>query len=86
MKSVLEKAGVKYQKFFNRSDMRSGSTLGVAAAKRLGVSGVDLGIAQLAMHSSYETAACADNAHIVNASRAFFETAIKPDGQGSYRI
>ncbi len=83
---ICKKAGVPTQFFANRSDAPGGSTLGSIADTLLPMNTVDIGMAQLAMHSSYETAACADNAHIVNASRAFFETAIKPDGQGSYRI
>ena len=81
-KSVLEKAGVKYQTFFNRSDMRSGSTLGVAAAKKLGVSGVDLGLAQLAMHSACECFAKADYEELVNGLTAFYSSDILAEDDG----
>ena len=40
--------------------MLSGSTLGSVATTRLGISSVDLGIPQLAMHSSTETMAASD--------------------------
>ena len=82
LKSVLEKAGVKYQTFFNRSDMRSGGTLGVAAAKRLGVSGADLGIAQLAMHSACECFAKADFEELVNGLTAFYSSDILAEDNG----
>ncbi len=83
---MCKRAGVPTQSFANRSDAPGGSTLGSIADTLLPVITVDIGMAQLAMHSSYETAACADNAHIVNASRAFFETAIKLDAEGNYHI
>ena len=83
---ICKKAGVPTQSFANRSDSPGGSTLGSIADTLLPVNTVDIGMAQLAMHSSYETAACADNAHLIGASRAFFETAIVPDGMGNYKI
>ena len=83
---MCKRAGVPTQSFANRSDSAGGSTLGSIADTLLPMCTVDIGMAQLAMHSSYETAACADNAHIVNASRAFFETAITLDKDGSYHI
>ena len=83
---MCKRAGVPTQPFANRSDSAGGSTLGSIADTLLPVNTVDIGMAQLAMHSSYETAACADNAHLVGASRAFFETAIIPDGMGNYKI
>lgn len=83
---ICKKAGVPTQSFANRSDAPGGSTLGSIADTILPISTVDIGMAQLAMHSSYETAACADNAHIVNASRAFFGTAIGLNADGNYTI
>ena len=83
---ICKKAGVPTQSFANRSDSPGGSTLGSIADTLLPVNTVDIGMAQLAMHSSYETAACADNAHLVNASRAFFETAIGIDENGNYTM
>lgn len=83
---MCKREGVPTQSFANRSDSPGGSTLGSIADTLLPMCTVDIGMAQLAMHSSYETAACADNAHIVNASRAFFETAIKLDAEGNYHI
>ena len=83
---ICKREGVPTQSFANRSDSPGGSTLGSIADTLLPMSTVDIGMAQLAMHSSYETAACADNEHVVNASRAFFETAITLDADGNYHI
>lgn len=47
---------VEYQNFVNRSDMRSGSTIGSIMASHLPISIVDVGIPLLAMHSVRELA------------------------------
>ena len=83
---MCKREGVPTQSFANRSDSPGGSTLGSIADTLLPMSTVDIGMAQLSMHSSYETAACADNKHIVDASRAFFGTEIKLDAEGNYHI
>ena len=59
-KLLCEKAGVSVQSYANRSDIPGGSTLGCIALRKLGVSTVDIGLAQLAMHSPYETAGVRD--------------------------
>lgn len=74
LKTIFTRAGVKYQYFFNRSDFRSGSTLGVSAVKRLGLLGADIGLAQLAMHSACESFAVEDYVQMVNGLTAFYQT------------
>ncbi|MBQ8374733.1 MAG: M18 family aminopeptidase, partial [Clostridia bacterium] len=71
VKTVFTNAGVKYQTFFNRSDMRSGSTLGVIAQSRTSILCADLGLAQLAMHSANECFAKSDFEELVNGLTAF---------------
>lgn len=82
VKTLFENANVKYQYFFNRSDMKSGSTLGVATLSHIGVKGVDIGIAQLAMHSACECFAKSDYTEMVNGLTAFFDSTIlfTPEG------
>lgn len=82
VKRVFEKAGVSYQNFFNRSDVRSGSTLGVSALTRLGISGADIGIAQLAMHSACECFASSDYAELVNGLTAFYSSDFIAENDG----
>ena len=40
----------------------------------------DIGMAQLAMHSSFETAAAEDVSHMIRAVQAVYETALQTDG------
>ena len=82
VRTIFDKAGVKHQNFINRSDMRSGSTLGVAALTRMGVAGADIGLAQLAMHSACECFAKEDYAELVNGLTAFYSSDLLADGNG----
>jgi aspartyl aminopeptidase len=82
IKTIFRKAGVQYQNFVNRSDVRSGSTLGVPAASALGLQGVDLGLAQLAMHSACESFAKVDYTELVNGLTAFYSTDVTFDDNG----
>ncbi|MBQ8322530.1 MAG: M18 family aminopeptidase [Clostridia bacterium] len=82
VKAVFEKAGVKHQNFFNRSDMRSGSTLGRYATTRLGMRGADIGLAQLAMHSACECFAKDDYTELVNGITAFYSSDLLSEDDG----
>lgn len=82
VKTVFEGAGVKYQYFFNRSDVRSGSTLGASSTRHLSLRGADVGLAQLAMHSSVESVALADYAEMVKGLTAFYQTAMRVTEDG----
>ena len=55
-KKICALADVPVQHFANRSNMQGGSTLGNLSNTQVSLHAVDIGLAQLAMHSNYETA------------------------------
>ncbi len=82
-KSICEMADAKYQMNTNRSDILGGSTLGVVSISNVSIPSVDIGLAQLAMHSALETAGACDYKELVKALTKFYEThlLIKKDGE-----
>ena len=71
-KELCREADVPYQTFVNRSDIAGGSTLGNISAGQVSIPCVDIGLAQLAMHSSVETAGTKDIRMLVKAARSFY--------------
>ena len=84
--SICEKAGVPVQHFSNRSDVLGGSTLGNIANTHTSMNTVDIGLAQLAMHSSYETAGCKDVEYMVRALSAFYGSNVVVTADGEIEI
>ena len=72
VRQLCKKNEIPLQTFANRSDMPGGSTLGNISGTQLPLPGADIGLAQLSMHSSFETAGSADNEAMVSLTRAFF--------------
>lgn len=73
MKLICRKAQVPYQDYHNRSDIAGGSTLGNLSAAQVAVPSVDIGLAQLAMHSAVETAGSKDIEYLLKALKLFFQ-------------
>ncbi len=84
--AICKRAGVPVQLFSNRSDMPGGSTLGSISNTVVPLMTVDIGMAQLAMHSAYESAGTVDTAHLIAAMRAFFASDIRVSRDGSVSI
>ena len=83
---ICARAGVPVQHFANRSDVLGGSTLGSIANTQVSMNTVDIGLAQLAMHSAYETAGVKDVDFMIRALRAFYETQISVAGDGAFTL
>lgn len=83
---ICARAGVPVQFFANRSDMPGGSTLGNISGAHVSIPTVDIGLAQLAMHSSCETAGTRDAEYMVRALTALYDAEIRADADGSYEI
>lgn len=71
---LCKDAQVPVQTFANRSDMAGGSTLGNLSTQQVSLHTVDVGLPQLAMHSTYETAGVKDSGYMVQALTAFYNT------------
>lgn len=72
-RNICEKANVPVQNFTNHSDNPGGSTLGNISTTKIAIPTVDIGLAQLAMHSAYETAGSYDTEYLTKAITAFCE-------------
>ncbi len=71
-KNICKRAGVPYQTYANRSDIAGGSTLGNISNSHVSVNTVDIGLAQLSMHSAYETAGVKDTTYMIKALKEFY--------------
>ena len=71
---ACQQAGVGLQRYEHRADLPCGSTIGPLAAARTGIPTVDVGAAQLAMHSARELM----GAHDVTAYSAALQAFLSP--------
>lgn len=89
-KSVFEmicrKANVPVQHYANRSDVAGGSTLGNLSNAQVSLHCVDVGLAQLAMHSSYESAGSKDLTYLIDALTMFYNCNVMIDGSNEITI
>ena len=76
-RKVCAKAGVSLQTYYNRADIPGGSTLGRISLGKVSVLTADIGLPQLAMHSSYETAAVADVTALEDAMESFYGSSLE---------
>ncbi|MGD1815681.1 MAG: M18 family aminopeptidase [Pleomorphochaeta sp.] len=72
-KMILDKDGIPYQEFFNNSDVPGGATLGNLVNHSYSINTIDIGVAQLAMHSPYETGGTKDTYNLIKAMEAFYK-------------
>lgn len=85
-KEICRKAEVEVQSYVNRSDIPGGSTLGNISNSHISINTVDIGLAQLAMHSPYETAGVKDTESMIKAVKTFYETVVVTEEDGTYRL
>lgn len=69
---LCNEAAVPYQHYCNRADIAGGSTLGNISNTRVSLNSVDIGLAQLAMHSAYETVGATDLENLCKVFRLFY--------------
>ena len=75
---------VKTQTYYNRPDVPGGGTLGCIALNHVSVPCVDIGLPQLAMHSTYETCAVADVKDLCAGMTAYYGSTLIVGADGAY--
>lgn len=79
-KRICEKANVPTQDYYNNSSTPGGGTLGLISGSQVPIPTVDIGLAELAMHSPYETAGREDLKHMVDGMTAFYNSVFSWEG------
>lgn len=85
-RGLCERAGVPVQFFANRSDELGGSTLGNIAMSQVSMNSVDIGLPQLAMHSTYETAGIKDTYYMIKVMEEFFNSHISEESSSVLKV
>ena len=71
IRKLCKDNNIPVQTYANRSDIAGGSTLGNLSNRHVSISTVDIGLPQLSMHSSYETAGAYDTQYLIDLAKAF---------------
>ncbi len=71
VRSICKEHGIAVQDFANRADIPGGSTLGNISTAHVSVPSADIGLAQLAMHSAFETGGVGDTQAMTDLIRWF---------------
>ena len=84
-RALCEQAGVPVQDFVNHNEIIGGGTLGAISSSHVSIPSIDIGLAQLAMHSAYEIGGAKDTAYMIAALSAFFshDIILSKDGEGA---
>ena len=85
-RKICKDAQVPVQTYYNRADLPGGSTLGNISASHVSVLSADIGMAQFAMHSCYETLAVLDALYLCDAMEMFYSSALEQSGEDSIKI
>lgn len=81
--TLCKNSDTPVQHFYNNSNVAGGSTLGNIASSHVSLRSVDIGLAQWAMHSSYETAGVQDIESIVNVLSYYYNHYIDTSKDGT---
>ena len=85
-RKICQMANVPVQTYCNRADLPGGSTLGNISLSQVAVPSVDIGLAQLAMHSCYETAGVKDAQYLVQAMAAYYSADLEITPEGAVSV
>lgn len=73
LRKLCKENKIPTQDYVNNSDIPGGSTLGNISTAHVSIPTVDIGLAQLAMHSACETAGARDMDYLIKLATKFFE-------------
>ena len=76
-KEICKKAKVPFQDYASRNDMTTGSTLSGLSIRHVSIDSIDVGLAQLAMHSANEVVGSDDTYYLYKAFKKFYEVSLK---------
>ncbi len=85
-RKICAAADVPVQTYYNRADLPGGSTLGCVSLSHVSVLTADIGIAQLAMHSCYETAGVQDVTYMLEAVKSCYGATLDADSEGNLKV
>lgn len=80
LQQLCRNSQTPYQLYADRSDTPGGSTLAAIMSTHVAARAVDIGLAQLAMHSVCETAGSADIDYLISLLSEFYSSAVINDG------
>ena len=86
LRAVCKMADVPVQTYYNRADIPGGSTLGNISLSQVSVLSADIGLAQLAMHSCYETAGVKDTEYLVRAVKQYYSMSLRTGKDGEISL
>ena len=72
LKKLCNQHKIPWQNYTNRSDIPGGSTLGSLSESQIPLPTADIGLAQLAMHSCFETAGARDTESLARFAEVFY--------------
>lgn len=76
LKSLCEKKKIKFQDATAKNDLTGGSTLSGLSLRHVSVSSIDIGLPQLAMHSSLEVCSFQDYLQLFQVMKEFYQAKI----------
>ena len=83
---LLKENDNPFQHFANRSDVAGGGTLGNISGSHVSINTLDIGLAQLAMHSPCETAGVKDVDYMIGGMTAFYDSHVAVGRDGEFFI
>lgn len=81
-KEICKRADVPFQDYTSRNDMSTGSTLSSLSIRHVSTDCIDVGLAQLAMHSANEVVGTDDTFYLYKAFKNFYDVSINYDING----